>query len=76
MRNKYKVAKNQWKKWNEDEQALFISLYEFSIMNPWIFSHPKAPNVSKDHWNTVAWNHAWMAADLARELRKTNAKLA
>lgn len=69
MKNKYKVSKRQWKKWNDQEQELFIAIYEVSTINSWLFQHPKTPEVSPKYWNTVAWNHAWMAADLVREQR-------
>ena len=68
--NTYKVSKRQWKKWNIQERELFNSLYSFSKINYWIFSHPKAKVLGKEHWDTVAWNHAWMASDLVREQRK------
>lgn len=67
--NVHGVAKRQWKKWNQKERDLFNALYSFSVANPWVFSHPKSPELSKAEWDTVAWNHSWMAADLMKELR-------
>lgn len=73
LKNVYKVPTKQWKKWNSQEQELFNTLYGFSKKKPWVFSHPESPELSKEQWKTVAWNHAWMATDLVMEQRKRDA---
>lgn len=67
--NKYKVGKSQWKKWDNSEKTLFNLLYEVSLKNQWMFKHPLQEEMQKSLWQTIAWNHAWMAADFMRELR-------
>lgn len=68
--NPYKVPGGQWKKWNKQEQDLFNDLLSFSLSNPVLMNHPMAPATYEPYWKTVAWNHAWMAADFLRERRK------
>jgi hypothetical protein len=70
MENINKVSKRQWKKWNETEQTLFNDLYEVMLYNQSLFNHPLAFKVNGLHWETTAWNAAWMAADLLRSERK------
>ena len=70
MENLYGVSKRQWKKWNNTEQALFNQLYHLILYNQTLFTHPLSFKVNGLHWETTAWNAAWMAADLLREERK------
>lgn len=35
-----------------------------------VFSHPDAPPLKRDHWRTVRWNAAFMAATLISEREK------
>jgi hypothetical protein len=31
--------------------------------SPWVFTHPKQEDIKKEHWLTICWNTAWIAAD-------------
>ena len=70
VRNIYKVDRNQWRKWNERQRALFNGLHAdiLQIKAP-RFCHPKtvARKISKAEFSTIAWNAAWLAADHLRE---------
>lgn len=70
MVNLYGVSKRQWKKWNEQEQGLFNELFGVMYDNQHLFKHPATPYQTASYWKTTAWNAAWMAADLLREVRK------
>ena len=61
--NKNRVPKDQWKKWSEPAKAMFNSLYNRSMDNREIFTHPMT-SMKPVEWKTIAWNHAWVAADL------------
>lgn len=63
--NQFHVPLKQWKKWTVVGKHVFNKLYDHSIKNPWLYHHPEQTTVLDKHWKTVAWNHAWMAADIA-----------
>lgn len=56
-----KVCKTQWKKWDEDQRYMFNTMYN-TVLKQSLVKHPDAPMLSKIHWNTVAWNTAFIAA--------------
>lgn len=62
VKNKFKVPKKQWAKWNIKARALFNTLYYAMVNNAYLFQHNDAELVSKKHWNVTAWNAAWTAA--------------
>lgn len=71
VENTFKVPKKQWGKWKgEAPRVAFNRLYGFMIDNPDLFDHPKAPvkpqDMESEHWKTVAWNAAWIAADIVQ----------
>ena len=68
--NKHDVPKRQWKKWNEQEQYLFNSIYDQMTQRPDLFVHPHVVVPSFEYWSTTAWNAAWIAANDLRWLRK------
>lgn len=70
MRNKFRVPKRQWRRWDEREQTAFNELFEVMMKDTRLFLHPDAEVPSKKHWRTTAWNAAWMQADLLRYQRK------
>ena len=70
MRNKYKVPKSQWNKWDDVCKHVFNTTYGFSMTNQRLMHHPHQPSLVRKHWQTVAWNHAWIAAGSVRELNK------
>lgn len=63
VNNKNRVAQKQWKKWSDTAQRIFNDVYEFCMLNPTIMVHPKAEKIQPEHWKTIAWNTAWVAAD-------------
>lgn len=73
--NIHKVAKRQWKKWTVDGRNVFNDLYSTSISNQNIFNHPNQSNLQRDHWRTIAWNHAWLAADFISMRQKGTVKI-
>lgn len=66
VKNRFKVPLKQWSKWSNHAKKVFNQLYQ--AMRPslqWAFLHPDAHPSSKAHWDTVRWNSAWTAADIA-----------
>lgn len=61
--NKFNVPKSAWRKWPDVCQRVFNMTYEYMNGTPKAFVHPKAAAVPQEHWNTTAWNAAWIAAD-------------
>lgn len=73
--NIHKVSKRQWKKWTVDGRNVFNDLYSTSLANQNLFKHPMASIVYEPHWGTVAWNHAWLAADFISMRQKGTVKI-
>ena len=64
MKNIYKVNKQQWNKWNKESQKLFNILYK-KIKNNYKILYPNSFNeLSVNAIKVVAWNTAWIAADI------------
>jgi hypothetical protein len=63
VKNLYRVPKDQWKKWQDSQRAMFNEMYDQIINDQNLFRHPKAAILHNDHWKTYAWNTAWVAAD-------------
>lgn len=68
--NENQVPKKQWAKWSQPCRAMFNQLFGKMVKNPFLFNHPKAC-INEAEWRTVAWNAAWMAADLLRGVDAT-----
>jgi len=67
--NKNAVPKKQWNRWSRQAQKVFNSLYH--SMRPrmqYVYTHPAAKAMLRDHWETIRWNAAWMAADAVDEI--------
>ena len=62
-KNTYKVPVKQWRKWGGTARQTFNELYETFIGNQKNVNHPKAPAIKDEHWDTLVWNFAWLAAD-------------
>lgn len=73
--NIHKVAKRQWKKWTVDGRLVFNDLYSTSLNNQHIFLHPKDGMNKEEYWTTIAWNHAWLAADFISMRQKGTVKI-
>lgn len=63
MKNRYKVPIKQWRYWGERAQATFCEVYSLMMQRQELFTHPQAIKQKAQHWKTVAWNTAWIAAD-------------
>jgi len=62
-KNRHLVSRRQWKKWSEQARAVFNETYELMLDQALINAHPKAAHrLSDEHWVTVAWNAAFIAA--------------
>lgn len=65
--NKYRVPQRQWRKWSNTAKRVFNRMYH-EMRHQWVFLHPAAPVLSREHWKTVRWNAAWTAANVADKL--------
>lgn len=63
LSNHYRVPVKQWRKWGNKAKDVFNTVYATLKGEQAIVSHPKMPSVKEAHWNTIAWNAAWIAAD-------------
>ncbi len=66
VKNRFKVPVKQWRKWNNHAQRVFNQVHV--ALRPSmqaIMSHPRAPIMHKEHWGTIRWNAAWLAASAA-----------
>lgn len=61
--NTYRVPKKQWARWPDIAQRVFNSQYQCMANNQDLFRHPRAETVAPGHWDTTAYNAAWIAAD-------------
>lgn len=62
-KNVNRVPKKKWTKWSKAAREVFNRCYAFFIGKQEIMNHPKAKKLPTEHWRTVAWNAAWIAAD-------------
>jgi hypothetical protein len=62
-KNLYKVPSKAWRGWNAMARAVFNRVYDFSMENFSLMSHPKMERPKPAHWKTLSWNAAWIAAD-------------
>jgi len=68
--NHFKVPLKQWRKWNAAERKVFNETHDEMLNNQKLFMHPKAAAIPMEHWKTIAWNAAWIAACAARDAHK------
>lgn len=50
--------------WTDEQTELFMRVYKFMIANKEAMRHPSGPVISDEHWQTVAHNAAFIAAEL------------
>ncbi len=60
------VQQRQWRKWNQQARFIFNQVYG-QLEDQRVVKHPKAEEQAQDHWATIRWNAAWLAADAAWE---------
>lgn len=80
VKNKNKVPLKKWTRWSNHAKKVFNDLYhELRHTMQSTVAHPDALPLPKDHWETLRWNAAWLAADAADGVpplrRPTNAEL-
>lgn len=64
--NIHKVQSRAWRKWNNQARFIFNTVYgQMKFQN--VMSHPKSFPMAEDHWTTLRWNAAWLAADAAMD---------
>jgi hypothetical protein len=64
--NLHNVQLRQWRKWNQQSRFIFNYVYG-QLGDQRVVKHPKAEEQFQDHWDTIRWNAAWLAADAAWE---------
>jgi len=67
--NSHKIPKKQWRRWSEDQRALFNGVYEDILAvgsDAWLHPVTVQRKLSADEFNTIAWNAAWTAAHLLK----------
>lgn len=67
MKNVNRVPKKQWARWSLTARRVFNEVNGFMLDNQWLMLHPKSPQPNKEHYKTIAWNAAWIAADAVDE---------
>lgn len=71
LENKHSAPKKQWRKWDAKQQGLFNGLFEQvrDLAGAGVLLHPvtNQRNLSEDEIKTIAWNVAWLAADILRD---------
>lgn len=72
VRNRYKVPKKTWSRWSLAARSAFNAVFAPMINNRWVFQHPKAAPLPKEHWRTTAFNAAWTAADFINKSPMTH----
>lgn len=73
--NKHKVPKKVWARWSRQAQRTFNAMmYSLRPRMQAVVQHPDAPLLSRDHWGTIRWNAAWLAADAVDEITLVGAK--
>jgi hypothetical protein len=63
------VPSRQWRQWNQQARFIFNTVFN-EMSNQKVITHPRHPKQSDmpdDHWRTIRWNAAWIAADAAYE---------
>lgn len=65
--NKYQVGARKWRNWPDLCQRVFNQTYESINLNQLIIIHPGGEEDTPEHWDTVAWNAAWLAADACQK---------
>jgi hypothetical protein len=73
--NIHKVSKRQWKRWTVDGRNVFNDLYDTVLNGQSIMKHPNHNVVAPNHWETIAWNSAWLAADFISMRQKGTVKI-
>lgn len=69
VKNVYRVPKKVWTRWTLVGKHVFNKTMEFSTTSgSELMCNPKMTeeyHISDEYWKTIAWNHAWISADIA-----------
>lgn len=49
--------------WDDTQRAVFMRQFRFLVENQAMVTHPESTPIPAEHWSTLAWNLAWLAAD-------------
>lgn len=55
------------KQWSKHQRRAFKGVKRLMREEQTLFTHPNAAPIPVEHWETVAHNAAWMAAEYAEE---------
>lgn len=47
--------------WTPEQNAMFSRMFRHMLEAQPMFTHPDAPRVADEHWETTCWNAAWFA---------------
>jgi hypothetical protein len=50
--------------WTDEQRELYTRVHKFMVANKDAMCHPAAPIVTEQHWQTIAHNAAFIAAEL------------
>ncbi len=66
VKNAFKVPRAKWGKWSNHARRVFNQMFrELRDSRQTMLVHPKAAIMHKEHWGTIRWNAAWLAAEAA-----------
>lgn len=51
--------------WTDEQRDLFSKVCRYITSNQDAFCHPAMPRISSEHFATIAWNAAFIAAELS-----------
>jgi len=69
IKNVHKVAASQWRKWSQQQRALFNGVYEDIInIGPDLFLNPVTVQrkLTAEEFGVIAWNAAWTAVHILK----------
>ena len=71
--NRYGMTAVMWRKWSNPARAMFNKMYH-ALRYQWAIVHPEALTLPREHWKTIRWNAAFMAADIVHNNDKRGKK--
>lgn len=54
-------------RWTEQQRKLYSRVYRYLTLNQGASCHPGMPSMPAEHWETIAHNAAWLAAEFLEE---------
>jgi hypothetical protein len=66
VKNRFKVPVKMWNRWSNHARRVFNQVHlELRPSMQTMVMHPQAPVLHLEHWKTIRWNAAWLAANAA-----------